>query len=411
MPTIDKTILDSKTKTEHTYSYTTTSNLSDGWQMARFGDVVRNIDISIRDPEAAGIERVVGLEHLDPGSLHIKRWNSVTEGTSFTRKFTQGQVLFGKRRAYQRKVALATFDGICSGDILVFEPEGDTLLAELLPFIVQSDGFFDHALGTSAGSLSPRTRWRDLAEYRFPLPPRDEQRRIAELLWAADEAVEAYKVVIAEQQALKQSLLKTFFSESQIKETITLGLVGNWLSGGTPSRSNSSYWNGPIPWASPKDMKVDVLDATEEHISVEGSKNGTRLVPAGTILIVVRGMILAHTFPIAITSREMAFNQDLKALIANSKFNSKFIFYWFQYKALDILSLVSDSSHGTKRLPTELLFSLKVPQFDLVIQRQVVETLQQVDQGLNQAKKHCLATQDLKKRLAQALISPNSKLV
>lgn len=196
MPAIRKIDLHSETETIQPYTPPSTTNLPDGWRMVRFGDVVRNVDVAVRDPEATGIERVVGLDHLDPESLHIKRWNSIAEGTSFTRKFTTGQVLFGKRRAYQRKVAVAEFDGICSGDILVFEPEGDALLAELLPFIVQSDGFFDHALDTSAGSLSPRTRWRDLAEYRFALPPRDEQRRIAELLWAADEAVESYLNVV-----------------------------------------------------------------------------------------------------------------------------------------------------------------------------------------------------------------------
>jgi type I restriction enzyme S subunit len=116
----------------------------------------------------------------------------VADGTTFTRKFVAGQVLFGKRRAYQRKAAVAEFEGICSGDILVFEPSNSELIPELLPFIVQSDGFFNHALGTSAGSLSPRTKWKDLANYEFALPPRDEQRRIAEVLWAADESVQQH---------------------------------------------------------------------------------------------------------------------------------------------------------------------------------------------------------------------------
>jgi type I restriction enzyme, S subunit len=107
----------------------------------------------------------------------------------------QGQVLFGKRRAYQRKVAVAEFDGICSSDILTFEPKGDDLLSDLLPFIVQSDGFFDHALGTSSGSLSPRTRWSQLADYEFPLPPKDEQCRLAEVFWATDQAAEGWTQV------------------------------------------------------------------------------------------------------------------------------------------------------------------------------------------------------------------------
>jgi type I restriction enzyme, S subunit len=158
------------------------------WRHVCFGDVVRNADPSVRDPLAAGIERFVGLDHLDAESLRIRRWGQVAAGTTFTRRFVPGQILFGKRRAYQRKVAVADFDGICSGDILVFEPTNGDLLPELLPFIVQSEGFFQHALGTSAGSLSPRTRWSDLAKYEFLLPPKAEQRRIAEILWSIEHA-------------------------------------------------------------------------------------------------------------------------------------------------------------------------------------------------------------------------------
>jgi len=184
------------------------------WPTIRFGDVVRNVNGIVNDPLAAGVERYVGLEHLDPDSLHIKRWGLVAEGTTFTRKFTKGQVLFGKRRAYQRKAAVADFDGVCSGDILVFEPSGNELLPELLPFIVQSDGFFERAIGTSAGSLSPRTKWKDLAAYEFALPPLDEQRRIAEVLWAADETIQAY-----EDASEKLSVLTSVFIESTVAQT------------------------------------------------------------------------------------------------------------------------------------------------------------------------------------------------
>lgn len=181
-----------------------------GWRRMRLGDVVRNVNVNVRNPAAVGIERYVGLEHLDPESLHIRRWGLTAEGTTFTRQFKPGQVLFGKRRAYQRKIAVAEFEGVCSGDVLVFEPANSDLLPELLPFIVQSDGFFDRALGTSAGSLSPRTKWQSLATYEFALPPLDEQRRIAELLWAADEAVEQFLKAQLEADLLRRTALREF---------------------------------------------------------------------------------------------------------------------------------------------------------------------------------------------------------
>ncbi|MEW8029111.1 MAG: restriction endonuclease subunit S [Candidatus Thiodiazotropha sp.] len=179
-----------------------------GWIMVKFGEVVKNANLVEREPEANGIEKIVGLEHIDRENLHIRRWNSSEDGTSFTRKFVPGQTLFGKRRAYQRKVAYAEFEGICSGDILTFEPKDrKVLLPELLPFICQSDAFFDHALGTSAGSLSPRTSWTALKDFEFSLPPLDEQKRIAEIMWAVDEVFNQHQQSNNNLMSVKRTLL------------------------------------------------------------------------------------------------------------------------------------------------------------------------------------------------------------
>lgn len=156
------------------------------WRRVKFGEVVRNVNNTTKDPESLGIDRVIAMEHLAPGELSIDRWGETSNGTTFTRVVNPGQTLFGKRRAYQRKVAYAEFRAICSGDIYTFEAAEVDLLPQLLPFIVQSEGFFDHALGTSAGSLSPRTNWRDLADFEFDLPPIEEQERLAKLLWAVE---------------------------------------------------------------------------------------------------------------------------------------------------------------------------------------------------------------------------------
>ncbi|OUZ08301.1 hypothetical protein BHE97_13825 [Aeromicrobium sp. PE09-221] len=156
------------------------------WTRVTFGDVVRNVNETVRDLEAAGIDRVIAMEHMDPGELKISRWGSTEDRTTFTRRVKPGQTLFGKRRAYQRKVAYAEFDAVCSGDIYTFESDETQLRGDLLPFLVRSNGFFEHALGTSAGSLSPRTNWRELKDFEFGLPPLDEQKRIADLLWSVE---------------------------------------------------------------------------------------------------------------------------------------------------------------------------------------------------------------------------------
>ena len=154
-------------------------SLKPGWARIPFGDVVRLCTDRSADPVADGFERYVGLEHLDPGDLTIRRWGNIADGTTFTNVFRPGHVLFGKRRAYQRKVAVPDFSGVCSGDIYVLESKNNRyLLPELLPFICQTDAFFQHAIGTSAGSLSPRTNWQSLATYEFALPPVDERVRL-----------------------------------------------------------------------------------------------------------------------------------------------------------------------------------------------------------------------------------------
>ena len=190
----------------------TKPSLPKGWCLVKFGDVVDNMNETTRDPASMSLDRVVGLDHMDPESLPLKRWDNFSdlhEGTSFTRVFRSGQVLFGKRRAYQRKVSVPDFDGICSGDILVFQPKNEELLSEFLPFLVQSGGFFDHALGTSAGSLSPRTKWQELAKYEFVLPPIAEQHRIVEALLTVDEAVHLSRASNTDE--LKVSLVHSLF--------------------------------------------------------------------------------------------------------------------------------------------------------------------------------------------------------
>ena len=204
--------------------------LKPGWTWVAFGDVVRLCTERTSNPAAEGFERYIGLEHLDPGNLAIRRWGDVANGTTFTTVFRPGQVLFGKRRAYQRKVAVPDFTGVCSGDIYVLEPSNDRrLLPELLPFVCQTYSFFAHAIGTSAGSLSPRTNWRSLAAYEFALPPLDEQRRIATAglcLWRYQD---------------------TLLAARDATECVRRALIFSQYQGGASEEAHADTPIGPLP--------------------------------------------------------------------------------------------------------------------------------------------------------------------
>jgi len=161
------------------------------WEKVRFGDVIVDVKQNLKNNTEESFERIVGLEHMTSGDVHIDKW-SINDGAStFTKIFRSGQTLFGKRRAYQKKIAIAEFDGICSGDILVFDSKDETLLLPaLIPFVCMSKDFFHFVEANSQGSLSPRVSFSALSRYEFLLPPIDEQKRIAKLLWAADDVLQ-----------------------------------------------------------------------------------------------------------------------------------------------------------------------------------------------------------------------------
>ena len=133
----------------------------------------------------------IGLEHLESGNLFISKWGSDTapEGEKIVMK--KGDVLFGKRRAYQKKVAISPIDGIFSAHGMVLRPKEDVICKEFLPFFISSEAFLNEAIRISVGGLSPTVNWKDIKELEFDLPPLAEQKRIVgrvnELLAVCDE--------------------------------------------------------------------------------------------------------------------------------------------------------------------------------------------------------------------------------
>jgi len=150
----------------------------------KFGDTAQNVAVRV-DPADAKTDVYVGLEHLDPSTLHLRQWGQPSDVTGQKLAFKKGDVIFGRRRAYQRKLAVAEFDGICSAHAMVVRAKPKMILPEFLPFFLQSDMFMERAIEISVGSLSPTINWKTLKVQEFPLPPLDDQKRIAEILWGA----------------------------------------------------------------------------------------------------------------------------------------------------------------------------------------------------------------------------------
>lgn len=186
--------------------------LPDGWQLYRFDQIAQNINERVLPADAEGLP-YVGLEHLDSESLKIRRWGTPDEVEAQKLRFYPGDIIFGKRRFYQRKLAVAEVEGICSAHAMVLRARIEVVDPAFLPFFMQSEMFFERAMAISVGSLSPTINWTALARQEFPLPPLDEQRRIAEILWAVEEAIENWlssldALLICRSRILAKGILK-----------------------------------------------------------------------------------------------------------------------------------------------------------------------------------------------------------
>jgi type I restriction enzyme S subunit len=381
-----------------------TQSLKPGWKVVKFGDIAQNVAVRV-DPANAKTDVYVGLEHLDPSTIHLRQWGHPSDVTGQKLAFKKGDVIFGRRRAYQRKLAVAEFDGICSAHAMVVRAKPKMILPEFLPFFLQSDMFMERAIEISVGSLSPTINWKTLREQVFPLPPLDEQKCIAEILWTTDEAVEKWTEASRQAESALNSTRRQILQElSQTEECISLKDVGRWASGGTPSRSRSDFWNGDFPWVSPKDMKQDVISDSEEKLTDTALNGRITILPSESILIVVRGMILAHTFPVALTGREVTFNQDMKGIILNSDFSAEFVFHWFKDNSARILQATEESTHGTKRLATDVLFGMQIPKPSTAKQEMAVTVFETFRTKLAEISEHIASSRQMLRSLRNARV-------
>lgn len=185
-------------------------HLKPRWRPVKFGDVVRQCKEKA-DPESSGLKRYIAGEHMDTDDLRLRRWGEIGSGylgPAFHMRFKPGQVLYGSRRTYLRKVALADFEGICANTTFVLEPKSpDELLPEFLPFLMQTEAFSAFSVKNSKGSVNPYINFTDLERFEFALPPPPEQKKIVETLEACRTVADAQSHALGSLQRLRQSTI------------------------------------------------------------------------------------------------------------------------------------------------------------------------------------------------------------
>ena len=178
-------------------------------------------------------EHYIGLEHLDSDCLSVTRWGSDVAPTGEKLLMKKGDVLFGKRRAYQRKVGIAPFDGIFSAHGMVLRPNEEVIDKDFFPFFISSDQFMERAVRISVGGLSPTINWKDLREQEFEIPSLSEQKELSAQLWAAYRLKESYKKLLAATDEMVKSQFIEMFGEYQYKEKLSslceTFIDGDWI--------------------------------------------------------------------------------------------------------------------------------------------------------------------------------------
>lgn len=204
----------------------------DNWPEYQFSEIAKQISERI-DPAESNARIYVGLEHIEPNSIHIKEYGKPSDVKGTKLKVYKGDIIFGKRRAYQRKAAIADFDGICSAHAMVLRAKPKIMIPELFPFFLHSDAFMNRAIDISEGSLSPTIKWKILAKQKFAIPPLDEQKKLADLLWAGDELSNKKSDLIFSLNLYKNTLIEdTLFRSKEFNE-VKLGDLGQLLGGVT----------------------------------------------------------------------------------------------------------------------------------------------------------------------------------
>ncbi|WP_235911645.1 restriction endonuclease subunit S [Sodaliphilus pleomorphus] len=238
----------------------------------RFDEIAFN-STAKKTPTESDKEHYIGLEHIDSECLEITRWGSDVAPIGEKLIMKKGDVLFGKRRAYQRKLAIAPFDGIFSAHGMVLRPNEEVIDKNYFPFFMSSDLFMERAVQISVGGLSPTINWKDLREQEFSLPSLGEQKLLADKLWAAYRLKESYKKLLAAtEEMVKSQFIEMFGNPLSSIQRYSLKKLGDCCEL-NPRRPNLSLKDTdkvsfvPMPSVSENGCLQDVTD--EEYGKVK----------------------------------------------------------------------------------------------------------------------------------------------
>jgi restriction endonuclease S subunit len=302
------------------------------WQTFRFDEIAKKISETV-DPAKTDLDVYFGLEHLDAEDIHIRRKGVPSDVKGGKLKCYPGDIIFGKRRAYQRKAAIVEFEGICSAHAFVLRAIPEVIHPKLFPFFLHSDLFMHCAVDISVGGLSPTINWGQLKEQEFLLPPKEQQAQLAELLWAMDEVIEKDIEVLERLEIIYERLLFDFFENDKKYPLRELGDFVIIKSGDSPSVFEFTDLENGVPFYKVADLNESVKFqdyAKEWVLQIE-----KKIIPKNSIIFPKRGAAIM-TNKVRITNEKCHIDTNTMALIVTDEsiLSNEFLFYFLYYKKL-----------------------------------------------------------------------------
>jgi len=352
------------------------------WKSIRLGEIApSNGSVMPQDRQRVWNLSLEDIESHS-GKVLNRNYLKVCELGSTKCCFDERHVLYSKLRPYLNKVVLPDSPGAGTSELIPLLPNGQRLDREFLAYYLRSPMFLDFAMQNTRGANLPRIAMDELWKHRIPVPDSlREQRRIVARIKECMERIEEIERLRAESMAERKRLTRSYYHETYCRlqagrPTKKLGEFGAIYGRGTPSKKKPEFWNGSIPWISPRDMKRNSLSDSALHISEDAvGRSAAKLIPEGSVLFVVRGMILTHTLPVAINRVRTTINQD-KAIIPSESVVPEFLATMMRGAEKLLLSKVEVAGHGTRRLRTEHWASIEIPILNLDEQRALIAEVQ-----------------------------------
>lgn len=378
-----------------------------GWKTWRFEQMATNVNVRIDNPSESGMEHYVGLEHLDPDSLRIRRWGSPSDVEAGKLFFKTGDIIFAKRRAYQRKLGVAEFDGICSAHAMVLRAKPEVVLLEFLPFFMQSDLFMNRAVEISVGSLSPTINWKTMAVQEFAMPPIEEQQKHVDLLLATESVAEEYRAAEDAARSLRASLLYDrtealrkqqtiqLSSVVQVDRPITYGIVKPGLN-----------HEGGIPVVKVKDFpdgKVITEGLLLTSPAIEKDYKRSRLCP-GDLLFSIRGTVGRMAFvPDELDGAQIT--QDTARISVSDQFDARYIRYMLSSPFVTSQVRANTMGLAVQGINLGDLRKINIPICSLDQQIELADELVDIDAAIRSSMERCAYARSLLSQLREKLFS------